>query len=79
MNALIKSIIGVIIAIIGLWFLVPIPGYEGMFAGVALNAFITLLIGAIPVFLLLFGLLMAWIEYDEWKLEKEEKQSKKKK
>jgi|GEM_PF-5978336 len=76
MTALLKAIIGVIIALVGLWLLVPVPGYTNLWAGVALQSFLTLLIGAIPVMLILFGALLAYIEFDEWQTTK--KTSKKK-
>lgn len=73
MTAVIKGIIGLIVALVGLWLLIPIPGYQGLYAGVSLQAFITLVLGGIPILLIFFGLIVAWIEFEEASIQRKEK------
>lgn len=73
-GAICKIIAGIILVLIGLYMLVPL-GYA--YSGIALNAFITVLLGAIPVLLILIGLLLVWIESEELKTEKEFKRKRK--
>ena len=80
MHPLLKALIGIVIAAIGIYItLYGIPGVIGSLK----QQVITVILGAIPIFLVIFGIFIAWLYYDEWKiekeLEKEEKQEKKKK
>jgi len=81
MNAVVKLIIGLLIAIAGIyWYAadyiatgwVPIVGYT------AVDALIKVFVGTFGLFLLFLGLLIAWIEYEDWKWEREERKSKNK-
>lgn len=69
-----KLILGVIIVLIGLWFLIPadmissiktaeVSGFDMDW----LNEFVTVLKGFIPPFLILVGALVVWIESEELK------------
>jgi Na+/H+-dicarboxylate symporter len=80
MHPLLKALIGIVIAAIGIYItLYGIPGVIGSLK----QQVITVILGAIPILLVIFGIFIAWLYYDEWKiekeLEKEEKQEKKKK
>jgi Na+/H+-dicarboxylate symporter len=80
MHPLLKALIGIVIATIGIYItLYGIPGVIGSLK----QQVITVILGAIPILLVIFGIFIAWLYYDEWKiekeLEKEEKQEKKKK
>ncbi len=87
MHAAVKVIIGLIFILIGLGLFVdsvyPIMGTTGTFGIDWLNNFIVVLTGVIPIFLIIIGLFVVWLEIDEIKmnkeLETEEKKIKKKK
>ncbi|MBI5060942.1 MAG: hypothetical protein HZB67_01365 [Candidatus Aenigmarchaeota archaeon] len=74
-----KLIIGLIIAIAGLyWYLAGyIPGNPApeIFGGAAINALKTVFIGIFGLFLLFVGLIIAWIEYEDLKWEMKEKKT----
>jgi cytochrome c-type biogenesis protein CcmH/NrfF len=80
MHPLLKALIGIAIAIIGIY--ITFYGIPGIIEPLKQQV-ITVILGAIPVFLVMFGIFIAWLYYDEWKIEKElkkeEKQEKKKK
>lgn len=78
-GAICKIIAGLALALIGLYMLVPLRSICSgcVYSGVALSAFVTVLLGAIPVFLILIGLLLVWIESEELKTEKEFKRKRK--
>ena len=75
-----KIIIGFILIIIGLGLFVnsisPIISWIGDFW---LENFIIVLSGVIPIFLILVGLFVVWLEIDELKAEQELKEEPKKK
>ncbi len=75
MHPLAKALIGVLIAIAAVYYIFAgIPGYLKP----ALPDVLTVLNGAIPLFVILLGVFIAWLEWDEWKIEKElEKEEKK--
>lgn len=61
-----KAILGIIVAIIGLWLLLPESFYGlGMWAELW-----AILKGVIPLTLLIVGVLMVWIEFEEIKMER---------
>ncbi len=69
MHPLAKSLIGIIIAIIAIYIIfkgVPIIGINPL-----LSEVIIVLKGIIPLMLLALGLFIAWLYYDEWKIEQE--------
>jgi len=86
MNAGAKILIGLIVIAIGLFFFVdsvyPILGTNSWIPGDWLTNFLIVLSGVIPVFLILVGLFVVWLEVDELnaqkELAKEEKKEEKK-
>jgi len=81
MNAAVKMLIGILIAIAGIyWYLGDFIGKGwAAIAGInAWNAFVTVFIGVFGIVLFFLGILIAWIEYEDMKFEREEKKKKKK-
>ena len=80
MNAGVKMIIGLLIAVAGIyWYAadaLELPGFS-VLGTYSLSALKTVFFGVFGVFLILLGLLIAWIEYEDMKWEKEEKAGKK--
>ncbi len=73
MHAAVKAIIGIIILVIGLGLFVD-SAYNNAITGVEihwLENFVIVLTGIIPIFLILLGLFVIWLEVDELKAEKE--------
>lgn len=73
MHAAVKVIIGIIILVIGLGLFVD-SAYNNAITGVEihwLENFVIVLTGIIPIFLILLGLFVIWLEVDELKAEKE--------
>ena len=73
MHAAVKIIIGIIILLIGLGLFVD-SAYNNAMTGVEihwLENFVIVLTGIIPIFLILVGLFVIWLEVDELKAEKE--------
>ncbi|MEM5820451.1 MAG: hypothetical protein QW678_02300 [Candidatus Aenigmatarchaeota archaeon] len=69
MHPLVKSIAGIIIAVLGIYYI-----FKGIpFLGVnpALEHVKIVLNGAIPILAICLGIFIAWLYYDEWKIEKE--------
>lgn len=75
MHAAVKIIIGLILVLIGLGLFVdsvyPLSGVKGTFGIDWLGNFIIVLTGTIPIFLILIGLFVVWLEADELKTAKE--------
>ena len=75
MHAAVKIIIGLILILAGLGLFVdsvyPISGVEGTMGIDWLSNFIVVLTGVIPIFLILLGLFIVWLEADELKTAKE--------
>ncbi len=75
MHAAAKIIIGLILVLVGLGLFVdsvyPLLGVKGTFGIDWLGNFITVLTGTIPIFLILIGLFIVWLEADELKTAKE--------
>ena len=68
MHPLAKALIGVLIVVAALYYIFAgIPGYLRP----ALPDVLTVLNGAIPLFVILLGIFIAWLEWDEWKIERE--------
>lgn len=66
MNSAVKLIIGLIIFAAGIyWYLEP--------SHTAFNALRTVFVGVFGLFLIFFGLIVAWIEYEDLKWEAKEK------
>lgn len=72
MNSLAKAFVGLLIAVAGIaWYIAP-----GFSVGdvVPFDALKTVAVGSFGVFLFVFGALMAWVEYEDWKWEQKEKE-----
>jgi len=79
MHAAVKIIIGLILILIGLGLFVdsvyPLFGNASLVPGVDwLANFVIVLTGVIPIFLILLGLFIVWLEADELKTTKEFKE-----
>jgi len=77
-GSLIKIIIGVILVVVSVWWVVqgssyiqPLKDSSLIMNRPALADFIALLNGGIPPFLALIGLLIVWLEWDSFKIQKE--------
>ena len=73
MHAAGKVIIGIIVLLIGLGLFVD-SAYDNGLTGIQINwldNFVIVLTGIIPMFLILIGLFVIWLEVDELKAEKE--------
>lgn len=77
-GSLVKIIIGVILIVVSIWwivqgssFLQPIKDSTIVTSRPALADLITILNGGIPPFLILIGLLIVWLEWDNIKMQKE--------
>ena len=75
MKTFAKFIIGLLIAIAGIyWYTV-----DKIYGINPLGSLKTVVIGSIGLCLIFFGILVAWIEYEDLKWEMEEKKSKRRK
>ncbi len=59
---------GVLLLLAGLYLLVPLNGFP--YSGAALNSFLTTLAGVVPTFLIVFGMIIVWIESENLKSKK---------
>lgn len=76
MHAAVKLAIGLLVAIAGIyWYAADYLGMPafGVFGAHSLAALKTVFFGVFGLFLIIFGLLVAWIEYEDIKWEREEK------
>lgn len=85
-GSLIKIIIGVILVVVGVWWIVQGSSYieplktTGLVTSrPALADLITLVNGGVPPFIVLIGLLIVWLEWDGFKIQKELAKEEKKK
>lgn len=83
MHPAVKVLVGLVLILIGLGLfvdsVVPISGVVGTFGIDWLGNFVTVLTGVIPIFLIIVGLFVVWLEIDEIKAQKEIKSVSKKK
>lgn len=84
-GSLIKIIIGVILIVVSAWWVIQGSSYieplktAGFVTGrPALADFITIINGGLPPFLALIGLLIVWLEWDSFKIQKELSEEEKK-
>ena len=78
-----KLIIGLIIFLAGIyWYAAPLLGQAGIAAALGVestfSAFVQVFAGLFGLVLIVFGLIVAWIEWEDWKWERREKEEKKK-
>ncbi len=82
MHAAVKMVIGLILILIGLGLFVdsvyPLFGSAPLIPVDWLGNFIIVLTGVIPIFLILLGLFIVWLEADELKTAKEFEEPEKK-
>ena len=82
MHPAVKVLIGLIMVAVGLGLFVdsisPILGTTKYIPGDWLQNFIIVVTGVIPIFLILIGLFVVWLEIDELKLERELKEEEEK-
>ena len=75
MHSAVKVLIGLVMIMVGLGFfiddVVPIFGTVGTFGIHWLTNFVIVLTGVIPIFLIMVGLFIVWLEIDELKSQKE--------
>ena len=74
MNTAVKLIIGLLITIAGIYWYTA----QNILGKNPWDSFMTIFVGGFGLFLLLVGLLVTWIEYEDLKWEREEKKPKKK-
>jgi len=83
MHAAVKMVIGLILILIGLGLFVdsvyPLFGSAPLIPVNWLENFIIVLTGIIPIFLILIGLFVVWLEADELKTAKEFEEPEKEK
>jgi Na+/proline symporter len=72
-NNIIKMFIGIVILVVGLVWYTGIAGYLGFWPEL-----VNLLKATIGLFLLFVGLIVAWMGYDDYKMDKEMAQEEKK-
>ncbi len=78
-NNIIKIIIGIVILVIGIvWYTGPQIALGGYDLFMWYNDLLTLLRGSIGLFLLFVGLIVAWMGYDDYKMDKEMAKEEKK-
>jgi hypothetical protein len=81
MGAIGKLIIGLLLVIASGWWIisgpsltdivVPLLQNYGIITGEAFSDFLVVLNGGLPPLIFLIGIFIVWLEYDEWKIEKE--------
>ena len=73
MNTLLKLLIGVTLLVVplGMYAYEIMNGFGGAFGLKLLQSLGILLQGSIPLFVMLIGLFVVWLELDELKIEKE--------
>lgn len=69
MQPIAKIIIGIILVLASLYYIVY--GFPTYSIKPAWRDLLTVLNGAIPVLVLLIGVFIIWLEWDEWKIERE--------
>ncbi len=72
---ILKMLVGIVILVIGIIWYIPKEFYG---LGLGLDALIILLKGSIGLFLLFVGLIIAWMGYDDYKMDTEMAKEEKK-
>lgn len=87
MGAIGKLAIGLLLVIASGWWILrakALPYYLENYFGITVEQgtaradFLTVLNGALPPLILLIGVFIVWLEYDEWKIERELAKAEKK-
>ena len=81
MNSVVKLLFGIIFFIIGIyWYIAPYIGQHGLSSlvpqtiGTTFQAFLVVFFGLFGLFLIVFGLIVIWIEIEDLKWSSKEKQ-----
>jgi len=69
MHPIVKAFIGIIVTLAAVYYIFQGVPFLGI--GPALRDVIIVLNGGIPLMVAFLGLFIAWLYYDEWKIEKE--------
>jgi len=69
MHPIVKAFIGIIVTLAAVYYI--FQGIPFLGIGPALRDVIIVLNGGIPLMVAFLGLFVAWLYYDEWKIEKE--------
>jgi hypothetical protein len=81
MGAALKLLLGLIIFVVGIYWYLPNGQVNAFFMGLGLQstfrAFLTVFEGLFGLALILFGLIIAWIEFEDIKWERKEKKAHK--
>lgn len=65
-----KIIIGLVLLLIGLWLILPVEYCAGLGCqGLWTNLWFVIL-GVVPISLIMFGILLVWVETEELKISK---------
>ncbi len=86
MGVILKIFIGILLIVGSIWWVLKGPyigtvlGKIGIAVtpGTNLGDFVTVVNGIVPPFLTLLGIFIVWLEYDEWKIERELKKEEEK-
>ena len=83
MNAAVKLVIGIIVVLAGLyWYLADFLRanvWPNVFGSSAVAALKTVFVGVFGLFLIFIGFIVAWIEYEDLKWQRREKEETKRK
>ncbi len=80
MSAIAKMIAGIVIFLIGIYWYLPgswFKQFVPLTVGSTFQAFLVVFFGLFGLAFILVGLLVAWIEFEDMKWERREKQEKK--
>jgi uncharacterized membrane protein YbhN (UPF0104 family) len=78
MSAVLKLIIGLVIFLAGIYWYLPMSFVNTFFGRSGFQAFLVVFQGLFGLGLILFGLIVAWIEFEDIKWERKEKKNIKK-
>ena len=78
MGAALKLIVGLIIFLVGIYWYLPSSIVSTFFGRSAFQAFLVVFQGLFGLVLILFGLIIAWIEFEDIKWERKENKKIKK-
>jgi hypothetical protein len=71
---MVKILLGLLLVAAGAYWIFyggNLASILGVKSGTALADLLVLVNGGVPLFVLLIGLFIIWLEWDEWKIEKE--------
>jgi len=74
LHPVVKILLGLLLVAAGAYWIFRGPSLVnllGVTSGTARADLLVLINGGVPLFVLLIGLFIIWLEWDEWKIEKE--------